>query len=81
MSAVRNATVVAAWATGTTARNHRGSLSTDGGKLWSYGLQIGDTIDGVKVLLDYTANGRWGFQSQTTSCHVGLARRFATHVD
>lgn len=56
---------------------------TDGAKLYSYELLIGDTCakTGTKILRDYSAKGRWGFRSQTTSCHIGLAAQWADLVD
>ena len=81
--AVRNREVVESWKNSAPASNHRKSLRTDGSKLWSYELMIGDTCKetGIKVLRDYTANGKWGKKSQTTSCHVGLAKMAAGLVD
>jgi len=42
---------------------------------------IGDTAEykgrAVKILRDYSASGEWGYQSQTTSKHVGYARQYA----
>jgi hypothetical protein len=71
-----NAQVVQAWAAGKAGK--AGNLSTDGVSLWSYRLQIGDTmLSGRKVVYDYTSGGSHGWVSQTTSCHVGLAKRFA----
>ena len=55
------------------------NMSTDGHKLYSYKLKIGETVDGDKHLYDYTANGI-GFYSQTTSQQVNLARRVADVV-
>ena len=82
MKKVRNRQVVDRWYGGAAATNHTSSLTTDGTKLRSYNLCIGDTHpSGVKVLRDYTANGNHGFKSQTTSCHVGLARAVADLVD
>ena len=73
---VCNSSVASSWAEGKPAKNHRGSFWTDGQKIYSYELQIGDTTPaGAKVVRDYTAKGSYGFQSQTTSCHVGLLRR------
>ena len=73
---MRNAQVAQAWAAGKAART--ANLSTDGVSLYSYGLQIGDTmLSGKKVVYDYTSGGSHGWISQTTSCHVGLAKRFA----
>ena len=80
---VRNHLVPQYWAKGKAASNHTGSFSTDGTKLYSYNLLIGDTCEktGAKVLRDYTAQGRHGFQSMTTSQHVGRARMHATIID
>jgi len=76
MGSKRNDDVVEAWVAGKPAK--AGNLRTDGVSLWSYRLQIGDTaLSGRKVVYDYTAGGTHGFRSQTTSCHVGLAKRFA----
>ena len=81
MEKVRNEVVVENWRYGVACQNHTGSLHTDGQKLYSYRLCIGDTApNGKKFLKDYTANGTYGYQSQTTSCHVGRARRFADVV-
>jgi len=81
MSRVRNEVVVRRWAAGTEASNHQGSFRTDGKRLFSYELQIGDTTDGIKVLRDYSAKGRHGFKSMTTSQHVGKARMWADIID
>ncbi len=71
---VNNSGVVRAWKEGHTAENGKQTLSTDGVSLWSYDLKIGHRLDsGATVLADYTASGR--YRSQTTSCHIGLARR------
>ena len=76
MGSKRNSDVVEAWVAGKPAK--AGNLRTDGVSLWSYRLQIGDTaLSGKKLVHDYTANGSHGYRSQTTSCHVGLAKRFA----
>ena len=69
-----NDAVISAWLRGQRGSSHTGNLSTDGQKLFSYRLVIGDTLGGEKIALDYTASvGQ--FQSQTTSQHVGLAKR------
>ena len=55
---------------------HAGNLSSDGNKLFSYGLLIAEWISqhqGV-VVYDYTATGQ-AFRSMTTSQHVGLIKR------
>tara|TARA_B100000427_G_scaffold300884_1_gene283642 strand:+ start:1132 stop:1398 length:267 start_codon:yes stop_codon:yes gene_type:complete len=72
---VCNDQVALAWAENRPAKNHKGTLTTDGKKIFSYDLQIGDTApSGKKFVRDYTARGSYGFQSMTTSCHVGLLR-------
>ena len=55
------------------------SMHTDGEYLYSYQQCIGHTDRDTdeKVLRDYTAKGRYGYCSQTTSTHVNLARRHA----
>ena len=74
----RNDSVIAAFARGQSAR--AGNLSTDGQSLWSYNMRIAHrTADGDIAVGDYTA-GAHGFVSQTTSCHVGLARRVADTI-
>ena len=80
---VRNHYVPQYWAEGKAVSNHNGSFTTDGKQLFSYGLLIGDTCEktGSKVLREYTAGGKWGFQSMTTSCHVGKARCSADIID
>ncbi len=72
---MRNDKVVRNWAAG--KAGSAGNLSTDGSNLWSYNLLIGTTEEGRKVVRDYTSGGSHGWISQTTSCHVGLAKRFA----
>ena len=72
---MRNDQVARAWAAGKAART--ANLRTDGQSLWSYGLLIGTTEGGRKVVRDYTSGGSHGWVSQTTSRHVGLAKCFA----
>lgn len=80
MKIVDNLNVVRAWANGKNARNHKETLRTIDGSLYSYGLKIGvRTKSGICVITDYTAASK-GFHSQTTSCHVNLAKRFADEV-
>jgi len=74
-----NSGVVRAWKEGHTAENGKQTLHTNGVSLWSYDLKIGHRLDsGVTVLADYTASGR--YRSQTTSCHIGLARRTGVNL-
>ena len=57
-----------------------GNLFTDGQNLFSYRLKIGFTTpNGTKVAIDHTA-GSNSFHSQTTSQHVGLAKRRCDEV-
>ena len=75
-----NLNVVRAWANGKNARNHRGSLTTKDGMLYSHGLKIGvRTRSGLCIVTDYTAPSG-SFHSRATSCHVGLAKSFADEV-
>ena len=79
---VINHKVIKAWSLDLPAKNHRHSLTTDGHKLYSYKLLIGDTckVTGKKIVRDYSSPGEWEYHSQTTSCHVGLARNVADIV-
>jgi len=53
------------------------NLCTDGKRLYSYGLCIGDRLpDGRKVVYVYTPRGL-GFVSMTTRIHVGMAKPYA----
>lgn len=76
---LNNAGVIKAWQNGLSARNHRYSLSSvsypnGSAELFSYNLKIGErTPAGVMVIADFTAPAD-GFRSQTTSCHVNLAK-------
>lgn len=70
---MNNRQVVRRWLNGEPGRSGNGNLHTDGKKLYSYKLIIGET-DGVeKIVHHYHRGGDCGFISQTTSCHVGLA--------
>jgi hypothetical protein len=83
MNKVKNNMVPDFWSAGNPASNHGGCFWTDGKKLYSYDLMIGDTCaeTGAKILRDHTSKGRWPYHSQTTSVHVGKARVFADIVD
>ena len=70
-----NEGVISAWKQGLFARNSRHTLHTDGERLYSYRLHIGTRLkSGATVLGDFTA-AAGGYHSQTTSCHIGLAKR------
>ena len=76
---VVNNMVLALWAEGREARNHKNTLKAINGDLYSYNVKIGRRTEGGQcVVVDYTASGR--FLSQTTSCHVGQAKRHADMV-
>jgi hypothetical protein len=80
MKPVTNAEVCLAWAQGKPARNHNNSFTTDGKRIYSYDLQIGDTSEtNKKIVRDYTSKGSYGFRSMTTSQHVGLLRYIKGH--
>ena len=79
---LNNDGVIKAFQHGLSARNGMRSLrsvSYPNGRaeLFSYDLKIGErTPAGAVVIGDFTAPAD-GFYSQTTSCHVGLAKREA----
>ena len=75
-----NAKILKAWRNGGKAKNGRGSLWTQNGELFSYDLMIGKTIDGLRHVGDYTADGG-SFVSMTTSRHVNLAKRWADEIE
>ena len=75
-----NLNVVRAWANGKNARNHKETLSTRNGELFSYALKIGvRTRSGICIVADHTA-ASGSFHSRTTSGHVMLAKRFADEI-
>ena len=75
-----NLNVLRLWKEGKNARNHRESLRAYHGSLWSYNLKIGArTETGVCVVVDHTAPAK-SYRSQTTSCHVNLAKSFADTI-
>ena len=70
---MRNVEVVRAWARGQAAK--AANLWTDGDVLYSYRLRIGyRNTQGDTVVILWRGDHR---VSQTTSCHVGLALRYA----
>ncbi len=77
MKRTNNDTVAKLWAANEPSTSHNGNFSTDGRHLFSYNLLIGYTsASGKKVALLYNA-GSDNYVSQTTSQHVGKARRVA----
>ena len=82
MNRTQTKNVASYWADGEPACNSGAQFWTDGQRLYSYKLQFGDTSDGgLKILRDHTANGRHGYHSNTTSKHVGYARKYADIID
>ena len=75
----KNDNVLRAWRDGLKARNKRDTLRTDGHYLWSYRVLIGVRKNGVCFLKVATAPAG-EFYSNTTSCHVGKARKYADVV-
>lgn len=74
---MRNDKVVSLFSRG--QRGAAGALRTDGRSLYSYDLKIAEkTLAGV-VVADFTSPGGQ-FVSQTTSKHVGLAKRVADTI-
>jgi hypothetical protein len=61
-------------------RTRSGSMKVyNDGTIYSYGLLIGEIIDGVKRVYNHTADGG-NFVSKTTSYHVGIIRPYALEV-
>lgn len=75
--AATNEQVIAAWSAGRELAG--GNLKSTGSRLFSYALQIGETINRKKFLGDFTAKGG-AFYSQTTSQHVSKAKAVADEV-
>jgi len=77
MEILKNEDLIQSWIEGhSEMTNHKRTLEVStGGALWSYRLKIGQRTDaGICVVADYTAR-KGAFRSQTTSTHVGLAKR------
>ena len=72
-----NEQVIEAWAEGREAEAT--NLKSTGTRLFSYRLQIGETLDGIKIAGDFTAKGG-AFYSQTTSHHGTAAKAVAGRV-
>jgi hypothetical protein len=77
---VTNDMVITLWTEGREARNHTNTLKAIAGDLYSYNLMIGRRTEGGQcIVVDKTAKGGC-FHSQTTSCHIGQAKRAADMV-
>lgn len=57
-----------------------GALTTDGTNLYSYNLVIAKWFGGQAFVFDYTSTGG-AYYSQTTSSHVGRAKRAINNPD
>ena len=86
-----NLSVIKKWKEGKNARNHAGTLWTDGPVLWSQHRKIGHrTKAGVCVVADLTlddapndltlANIPGNYETETTLCHIKLAKPLADTV-
>ena len=74
---LKNQQVVQAFFSGRDATSHTWNLNSQAGRRYSYNLEIArQDQDGGFVIFDFTAGGG-SFASQTTSQHVGLAKRSA----
>ena len=49
------------------------------GTIYSYGVLIGEIVDGAKIVYDHTTAGG-SYVSKTTSGHVGLIRPYALEI-
>tara|TARA_R110002020_G_scaffold39950_3_gene118171 strand:+ start:2522 stop:2797 length:276 start_codon:yes stop_codon:yes gene_type:complete len=75
---IRHKEIILFWIEGTPAKTY--AFRTDGKDLYSYETKIGVTMsNGTKVLFDYTSK-TGNFINQTTSCHVGLAKKYVDKV-
>ena len=68
-----NKQVVQSWIESKPMGHTSGRLQTDGHRLTSYNLVIGATVNGDKIVGDYTAAGG-DYVTQTTSEHIGLVK-------
>jgi len=75
----QNSDVAESWKHGRPLKSWNGKMKTDGIKIWSYNLIIGDTVEGKKVSYQYQAAVNT-FVSPTTSQHVGLTMQQADKI-
>ena len=77
-----NLNVIEGWKAGKNARNHRGTLWTDGHVLWSQHRKIGHRTEaGVCVVADLTLHDLPNnYNTETTLAHIKLAKRFADTI-
>ena len=74
---MKNENVVINWSEGNKAKSK--NLKSDGNLLFSYDLLIGYTNNNKKIVIDFTAKGKY-FISATTSRHVSLAKYYSNNV-
>ena len=77
---VKNSEVPSYWEKGIPARNSNGSFWTDGKRIYSYQLKIGERQGNTLIVYNYMANGGGVFISTTTSKHVSYAKSVADKV-
>ena len=77
-----NLNVIKEWKAGKNARNHGNTLWTNDSGLWSLSRKIGHrTKAGVCVVADLTLDdARYSYNTETTLCHIKLAKSFADTV-
>ena len=79
-----NLNVIKDWKAGKTARNHKGTLWSDGPILWSQHHKIGHRTEaGVCVIADLDLkvdSSSYELNTQVTLMHIHLAKRFADTV-
>jgi len=79
-----NLNVIKDWKAGKNARNHKGTLWSDGPILWSQHHKIGHRTEaGVCVIADLDLkvdSSSYELNTQVTLMHIHLAKRFADTV-
>ena len=68
---MNNIEVANLWSKGRAGRS--GTMSTDGVSIWSYGMLIGEVVNGERVVYRRS-------RSVTTTKHINLAARYADKV-
>lgn len=67
----KNTEVAKAWSEGRKAES--GNMSTDGSRIWSYAMLIGEVVNGKRTVYRRS-------RSVTTSQHINLTARYADEV-
>jgi hypothetical protein len=68
---MRNSEVAKAWSMGESAES--GNMSTDGNRIYSYAMLIGEVVEGKRTVYRRS-------RSVTTSRHINLAARWADEI-